>query len=633
MNIFKHATLASLFSLAFLAGCSSEDNSTITKASEDNPTITEASESAASPVDTKIDVVAGCEEITNEDDKAKMLKAKESIIEIYSTFGEGNLSDAQELSASTKETVQTILKKYPGSCEAQLGYVATIVSDIANNKKINDLLDTIYARKGMPKATILSGSVEDASRISVDFTINSSDEIRGILVSDVQSAIASVIPSLDSAISFMTNIANDDNFICSYKIKDRDVELDRGEFAPALAALYVAKASLTAIVSINLNIDNNGSYDWIDSLETIDRTWNYSENAGIKQLVKLAGKDSKLTSIHSSWKSEYRNITNLLDSAITYVQLGLQYGLEEAKNGLATQENDLYVVGNGEFADLSTKDAQKIIDSLSTIREKLRTGFDIRYAEGKTIKFVPYKWFENTDGLLKFLPYHEVNDMSLWNTPDGGFYWSEDLEYQAYAQRYMQSFVAQSYNKYNPEAEYNEIGGWDTDETSGKIHMDIYEPERISAEIGYYADGCKIKFVVRGYQEGYPWNMTVEGDEPTTTTDWTIPDATLPEGMCRVNNGKAEYAIAYRENEVPNILYFTDAKGKKTITIQELVNGKIVDGEVQSYKFEDLRSLIYFPDITLGGVFPNMTEEILWNDIVPAIFGDDDDDDYEEYED
>ena len=196
----------------------------------------------------------------------------------------------------------------------------------------------------------------------------------------------------------------------------------------------------------------------------------------------------------------------------------------------------------------------------------------------------------------------------------------------------MQSFVAQSYNKYNPEAEYNEIGGWDTDETSGKIHMDIYEPERISAEIGYYADGCKIKFVVRGYQEGYPWNMTVEGDEPTTTTDWTIPDATLPEGMCRVNNGKAEYAIAYRENEVPNILYFTDAKGKKTITIQELVNGKIVDGEAQSYKFEDLRSLIYFPDITLGGVFPNMTEEILWNDIVPAIFGDDDDDDYEDYE-
>ena len=174
MNIFKHATLASLFSLAFLAGCSSEDNSTITKASEDNPTSTEASESAASPVDTKIDVVAGCEEITNEDDKAKMLKAKESIIEIYSTFGEGNLSDAQELSASTKETVQTILKKYPGSCEAQLGYVATIVSDIANNKKINDLLDTIYARKGMPKATILSGSVEDASRISVDFTIKHS---------------------------------------------------------------------------------------------------------------------------------------------------------------------------------------------------------------------------------------------------------------------------------------------------------------------------------------------------------------------------------------------------------------------------------------------------------------------------
>ena len=618
MNKFKYASLAAFFSLALFAGCS------------DGGSSTDPVDSTEKPVETKVDVVAGCEEITDEADKAKMQKAKEDIVDIYSTFGDGDLTMAQELSASTKETVQTILKKYPGNCEAQLAYVATIISDIANNKQINDLLDTIYARQGKSKASILSRDIRESSKISVDFTINSSDDIRNILVSDVQSAIGSVIPSLDSAISYMTNIANDDEFTCSYTINERYVELDRGEFAPVLAALYVAKASLTAIVSISLNIDDNGRYDWIDSLENIDRTWNYSENAGIKHLVKLAGKESKFTSIHDAWKKDYKNIPNLLDSAIIYVQFGLQYGLEEAKGGLATQEHDLYIVGDGEEADLSTADARKIIDSLDIIREQLRTGFDLPYAEGKTIKFVPYKWFENTDGILKFLPYHEINDMSIWNTPDGGFYWSEDLEYQAYAQRYMQSHVAQSYNKFNPKAKTNEISGWDDDEKSGTLHMDIYNPERVHAEIGYYADGCKVKFIVRNYEEGYSMNMTVGGDEPTTETDWTIPDVTLPEGMCKTEGGVAKYAVAYRENEVPNILYFTDKNGKKTVSIQELVNGKLVEGKPVSYTAEDIRSLIFFPDITVGGVFPDMTEERLWDEIIPALSENDDDDDWDE---
>jgi hypothetical protein len=357
---------------------------------------------------------------------------------------------------------------------------------------------------------------------------------------------------------------------------------------------------------------------------------NYYDNHGFEHLFKLIGKDSKFTSIHDSWKTEYKNIPNLLDSAITYGQLGLQYGLEEAKNGLETQENDLYVVGDGEFADLSTKDAQKFIDTLTSIKKQLREGFEIPYAEGKTIKVNISKLFENTDGIQKFLPYHVVNDKSEWVNPDGGFYWSEAIEEQAYAQRFMQSYVAQEYYKFNPEVKSNEIYGWEDDETTGTIHMDIYRPERIAAEIGYYADGCKVKFVIRNYEVGGSMNMTVGGDEPTTKTEWKIPDVTLPAGMCKEDKGTIKYAVAYYENEVPNYGYFTDKDGKKTATIQELVNGKMVDTEIEPYKYEDLRKFIIFPDITFGGIFPDMTVDAFWDDILPAIFGDDDEEDWDE---
>ena len=609
MNPIKFASIASLFAFGCLVGCSSDD-------SESSPT-----GSNDGPQHTSIDVVSGCEEIKDEADKAKVEKAKSEIVEVFSTFGKGDLTKAQKLSAETKESFRTILTKYPGNCEAQLGFVASIVSDIANNKDINSILDTIYKRKGLPKASILSGNVEDVGSISLNFSINSTNEMKGIPVKKIQSAIASVIPSLDSAIGYMTNIANDDQFSCSYDINNRTVELDRGEFAPALAALFVGKAALTSIVSLNLDIDDDGKYDWIDSLKDFGYTYDYVNNYGIKHLVKLVGKDSKYTSVQDSWKSEYKNIPNLLDSAITYVQFGIQYGLDESKTGLTTQRNDLYVVGDDEFSDLSTKDAQKIIDSLDIIREKLKTGFDIPYADGKTVKVNFSKFFENTDGTLKYLPYHILNDNSKWDTPDGGFYWSEEVEYQAYAQRYMQRYIMQEYHKMKPESQ-PEVGSWEEGSFDGIIWLDAYDPNA-EAEIIYEVEGCKISFTVESYSEGYSFSY-LEEDEIVTPT-WTIPSLTLPEGMCKTEGGKTKYATAYIENEVPNILYFTDKNGNKTYSLQDVVNGVEDDGERRNYTLDELSKIIIFPDITFGGVLPEMTVEKFWNDFLPAIFDDDDD--------
>ena len=628
MNLSKKLLIGAFGAMSLLAACGDSGSSS----AEDNNPASTSTEPTANPVETKVEVAAGCAEITDEADKAAMQQAKNNITDVYKAFGEGSLENVQALSASTKATIKGILDKYPGSCEAQLGYVATIISDIVNNKQINDFLDTLYTRNGQSKSSLLSNDFENPSKISLDLNIESSEKLRGILVSDAQSALASAIPSIDSAISYMTNIANDDAFTCSYTVNDRTVELDRGEFAPVLAALYVAKATLTSYVSVNLNFDDNGSYAWIDSLETLDRKWNYSENAGIKHLTKMLDQNSKFTSVHEAWKSEYKNIPNMIDSALFYVQFGLQYGLEEAKNGLATQENDLYIVGNDETADLSTADAQKIIDSLSYIRSKLNTGFEIPFADGKTIKINPTKWYQNTDGVLKFLPYYVMNDMSKWDSPDGGFYWSTAVEDEAYAQRYMQHVVAESYANFNTSAGSIEISGWDDDETTGTIFMDIYEPERVSARVEYAVTGCTVNFTIINYAEGDLYQFYDSDDPIVATTNWTIAPATIPEGMCKTENGVTQYAVAYRENEVPNILYFTDAKGNKTVTLQELVNGKLdADGELSSYSYEDLRNIIILPDVTFGGVFPDMTVDFFWDEFLPALMEDEEEEDDWDY--
>ena len=83
-------------------------------------------------------------------------------------------------------------------------------------------------------------------------------------------------------------------------------------------------------------------------------------------------------------------------------------------------------------------------------------------------------------------------------------------------------------------------------------------------------------------------------------------------------------------------MYFTNAKGKKTVSIQELVNGKVdADGEIIPYSYEELRELIVLPDVTFGGVFPDMTVDFFWDEFIPAFMNNDDEDDddwYYDYE-
>ena len=72
--------------------------------------------------------------------------------------------------------------------------------------------------------------------------------------------------------------------------------------------------------------------------------------------------------------------------------------------------------------------------------------------------------------------------------------------------------------------------------------------------------------------------------------------------------------------------------GNKTVSLQELVNGKLdADGELSSYSYEDLRNIIILPDVTFGGVFPDMTVDFFWDEFLPALMEDEEEDDDWDY--
>jgi hypothetical protein len=101
----------------------------------------------------------------------------------------------------------------------------------------------------------------------------------------------------------------------------------------------------------------------------------------------------------------------------------------------------------------------------------------------------------------------------------------------------------------------------------------------------------------------------------------------LSSEVCKVENGVSKFATAY-QYQSENYFYFTDASGKKTVSLQGLDNGYLEGNVIKDYSARDLSKLIYFPDFTFGGVFPGMTAEKFWNIIITE--SEEDEDDYYE---
>ena len=542
-----------------------------------------------------------CQEVTDAAVANDLESAKANIKDILMELDDGHIKNAQTVSAQTKSTFKSVLDKYPGNCEAQLGYALSIITDLMNNAKIKSFIDTVTN-----KIDLSDMGVKDFNQLLV-----ASDG--KLLTSMAQEAMAQALPSLDSAIIFMRNIVGDENFVCHYSINDKTYELDRGEFAPALAAIFVAKAALTFGASLNIDVSSNGKYDWLNDLDKYDG----DSKVFAEQIVSLMSKGSSFSTVYDNWKTRYRDIPNLLDSAIKFVEIGLQYGIEESKTGIQTQLHDPYVVGNDEMADVSASDFQKAIDSLEHYRKALHTGVEITLPAGSKVTVNIAKFFEITDGWQDYLPYHKFNDYSVWNIPAEGFYWAPQLWGDGTHAEFEINKAVRAQIEKSSTVDY--------------FYGHLYTHGYTAGTAEYCADVEINKHYMYQCFFAKATNCTVTF-EPTddyyrsnndNTVLKTLAPVTLNSSVCKVQDGVQVFAVA-NDEYVPNMFYFTDPAGNKTISFQGLVNGKISDEKIaeaiqknrkanfHNYTLDEMQKFIYFPDITIGGVFPGMTEDKFW---------------------
>lgn len=562
----KFWSIVAATSIALFTGCTSEGDS--------------SSSLDTSPKEIDYPVTA-CADISDAEAQASLEEATTNSVSILEALASSNFDSAKVVSASTKAQFAQILAKYPSNCGAQLGYAVTIIADLVNNQQINNLYNTAT---GDDPTSLLNIDPESYSKILMKTNALAKSSDQALVTEQVQSIIATgILPAVDSAIILLRNIVNTEGFAFTFTVNGRTVELDNGELAPALGVLQYAKAYLTAIASINMDASLDNSYNWaltLASMETSDfDSLSTDQRAAFDHVTGLLSANSPFTTVRSEWKDNWTKIPSLLDSAISDVQVGLKYGIEEFNDPDNTQANDVYVVGTDENADVSPANLELAIDSLETIKTYLRGPVKIAITDSISITVNLSKYFTITDGFQDFLPYYKLTDYSTWLTPPAEtMVWEEELNWDLEGSAAANEISAVAEQVYNGKTDY--VWG------SYSLYIDILTEDGDYNSVSVKINGCQY----------------------TLGQDSTV--YTLSATSCVDSTGTAMYQNF--NVTIPDILVFTDANGNETLHAYKLALPKNENGD--SWTIADMKGLIVFPDPTFHGVFPEITsQDAIWD--------------------
>ena len=355
---------------------------------------------------------SGCDLKSDENTLKALDLINERAFNLFEAFSKKRMNEAKSISAEVKPLYKKVLDKNPRNCNAQLGYAVAIVADLANNKTLRDLYndyDFWFNKRGVE-------SLQDFTKMITELSVNKS------FTKTAQSALENeVLPAVDSAITFMQYIMDQGGYVLNIRDGGYIREMDNSEFGLALSGLFATKAAINIAISMNLEIDDNGDYSWINNLDGLsigEEAPTSNQKKALVKIVNLIGLNGTFSTIYTKKQKEWKSVPSLVDSALVEARDAFKYSLDESMTP-GSQENDLYVVGKGADADISISDIMDIIENLNKGIQASRGPYKVS-VNGKEIVVNGRKYFENVEGIQKFLPYYKFNGSDL-----GTFYFTD----------------------------------------------------------------------------------------------------------------------------------------------------------------------------------------------------------------
>jgi hypothetical protein len=227
-----------------------------------------------------------------------------------------------------------------------------------------------------------------------------------------------LLPKLDSSIAGLEKVVKNSDFRFSVSNREDTWTVDRGEVAPLLATLKIAKALVILIVGYEWRTEIDEDYPYFAILRDLKESDLDSptpdQKTALDHYTGLLSRGSTFTHIRAGWEARTASIPSLLNEAVGHVQAGLEYGILQQEKGL-DQSKDPYRVGTDEKSDIDPADLRDAITRLERIKKYLTGQVLLTWSRDQDSLRVNFPKVFQVNGFQGLLPYFRFYPYSEWN--------------------------------------------------------------------------------------------------------------------------------------------------------------------------------------------------------------------------
>jgi hypothetical protein len=307
------------------------------------------------------------------------------------------------------------LRLNPGNSKARLGLALTGVLIAAQSPQLAAVINRTLDSKSPfdPQVT------EDAPEMRIAVLRKVAEASTWPEFHEIQNAIAdTMLPALEEAINHLNIVYQDPAFTMTLTLEGETHEIDHAEAGVMLAGVRAMHGLLTLFLSYDIDIDYNGSYDYIEALAQLDTIDDFSElsdaqRAALNKAATILSPTSPFMAVRPAWKARLAGVDDEIKSALNV----LKEAMASIENESDPQEDDLIrICGPFEEGTCIAPIAYEAgIADLDTVRKYMDRPYLVEIPNLDTAISVNFAAYFNVQDYKKMLPYYGFYDAAQWS--------------------------------------------------------------------------------------------------------------------------------------------------------------------------------------------------------------------------
>lgn len=337
------------------------------------------------------------------------------------SYGKEDLTDLRNAQANYAEAVRL----NPGNGAAQLGLALTNVLLAAQDPRLADVLNrTVDGKSPFDSRVVDAAPLMRSGVLAKVAEASTWPEFH-----EIQDSIEKVLlPALEDAISRIKVAYDDPGFSMTLTLDGSVRELDHVEAGILLAGVHAIHALTTLWLARDIDIDYQGSYQWIEDLKGLDSAENFSDltaaqRDALRKATELFAQDAPFLAVRPAWKERLAGVDDEISQALDI----LKEGMASLSRETDAQDDDLiHKCGLFEEGGCIDPDGyQSGLDAIDSGRKYMKQPYQLELEDLDTAITVDFSAYFRVQDYKKLLPYYGFYDPDEWSDEKPALYFTD----------------------------------------------------------------------------------------------------------------------------------------------------------------------------------------------------------------